>query len=131
MHAQVLGAGVKKRLKHNVRKALQMSRGTKEIMAERAARSRWPRKSFKFDLVEIFGGTSMVSIRAVHSWNLKVMQPIDIRYGIDLRRRQARRWLMKQLDKWNPRLALVEFPCTLWSIFTKELQLPRRSAATP
>ena len=72
-------------------------------------------------MVEIFGGSSMVSIRAVRSWKLKVLQPIDIRYGVDLRQRQARRWLLRQLDKWNPRLALVEFPCTPWSILQRNV----------
>ena len=72
-------------------------------------------------MVEIFGGTSMVSIRAAHHWNLKVLQPIDIRVGVDLRQRRERRWLLRQMDKWKPRLALVEYPCTPWSILQRNV----------
>ena len=116
---QPLGAGVRKRMRHNARRSLQMSRASREIVSEKVSSARWPRRPFKFDLVEIFGGSSMVSIRAVNSWKLKVLQPIDIRFGVDLRQRKARRWLLRQLDKWNPRLAAVEFPCTFWSILQR------------
>lgn len=44
------------------------------------------------------------------------MQPVDIRFGIDLRKRAMRRWLLKMLDRSNPGLAIVEYPCTICSI---------------
>ncbi|CAL1151001.1 unnamed protein product [Cladocopium goreaui] len=81
--------------------------------------STWPRRTFGYDIIEIFGGTSMVSLRAGRNWNLRVLQPIDIRYGVDLRSRRCRRWLLKMLDVWNPRLALVEYPCTPWTILQR------------
>jgi hypothetical protein len=56
-------------------------------VADKAAKSRWPKKSFNYDVLEVFGGTSMVSIQAARHWGLRVMQPIDIRVGIDLRKR--------------------------------------------
>ena len=68
----------------------------------------------------------MISIRAVKGWGLRVLQPIDIRYGVDLRHRGARRWLMQKLDKWNPRLAVVEFPCTFWSILQSNVNYKDR-----
>ena len=63
----------------------------------------------------------MVSIRAAHHWNLKVLQPIDIRVGVDLPQRGERRWLLHKMDKWRPRLALVEYPCTQWSILQRNV----------
>ena len=63
----------------------------------------------------------MVSIRAAKAWGLRVMQPIDIRYGVDLYRRDSRRWLLRSLDRWRPRLALVEFPCTPWTILQRNV----------
>ena len=63
----------------------------------------------------------MVSIRAAQAWGLRVMQPIDIRYGVDLYRRDSRRWLLRMLEKWRPRLALVEFPCTPWTILQRNV----------
>ncbi|CAK9048607.1 Retrovirus-related Pol polyprotein from transposon RE1 (Retro element 1) (AtRE1) [Includes: Protease RE1 [Durusdinium trenchii] len=63
----------------------------------------------------------MISIRAVQGWNLRVLQPIDIRYGINLRRRIMRRWLLQKLRQWNPRLAIVEMPCTPWSILQRNV----------
>ena len=119
-----LKQGIKKRLKHSARRALQTSKAAREIVAQRAASSSWPKKHFHYDLIEVFGGSSMISIRAVKAWGLKVLQPIDIRYGIDLRARQARRWLRRQLEKWRPRLTVIEFPCTVWSILQSNTNKP-------
>ncbi|CAE7233125.1 GIP, partial [Symbiodinium necroappetens] len=46
--------------------------------------------------------------------NLKVLQPIDSRYGIDLRRPEQRRWLKGALAEHRPRLVVIGFPCTPW-----------------
>ena len=118
---QRLKSGVKKRLTHSARRALQNSRSAREIVAEKAAKSRWPKKSFNYDVLEVFGGTSMVSIQAARHWGLRVMQPIDIRVGIDLRKRRERRWLLRKLDVWRPRMVLVEYPCTPWSILQRNV----------
>ena len=115
----VLSNGHQKRMRHQARKALAMSRLSKAAVHAKMSTSRWPRRKFNYDLIEIFGGTSMISLRGGHAWGLRVMQPIDIRYGVDLRKRVCRRWLLKKLDEWNPRLAVVEFPCTPWSILQK------------
>ena len=59
-------------------------------------------------------------------WRTKVLQPVDIRYGCDLRKRQARRWLTQMLDKANPRLAIVEYPCTVWSTLNSNINYQGR-----
>ena len=115
----LLKNGWKKRIRHSARKALMSSRASQELVRSKVADSKWPKKNFRYDLVEIFGGSSMISIRAVKGWGLKVIQPIDIRYGINLRHRRARRWMLQTLDRMNPRLAIVEFPCTPWSILQR------------
>lgn len=115
----VLNNGHQKRMRHQARKALAMSRLSQAAVHAKMSKSKWPRRKFNYDLIEIFGGTSMISLRGGYAWGLRVMQPIDIRYGVDLRKRVCRRWLMRKLDEWNPRLAVVEFPCTPWSILQK------------
>ena len=120
-HRSPIKPGLRKRLKHSARRALQTSQTARELVADRVNHATWPKRSFGFDLVEIFGGTSMISIRAVQGWNLRVLQPVDIRFGTNLRQRSQRRWLMRQLNKWNPRLAIVEMPCTPWSILQRNV----------
>ena len=102
-----------------MRRALAMSRASRKAVQDKMATSSWPRRTFGYDIIEIFGGTSMISLRAGRNWGLKVLQPIDIRYGVDLRQRKWRRWLLRKLDAWNPRLAIVEYPCTVWSILQR------------
>ena len=111
-----LKPGQRKRMQSMARDALATSKLHKKIIQERFTRGRWPRKHFRFDLIEIFGGSSMITVRGVTLWRMKALQPVDIRYGIDLRQRKMRRWLLDLLKRANPRLALVEYPCTPWSI---------------
>ncbi|CAK9003523.1 unnamed protein product, partial [Durusdinium trenchii] len=108
------------------REALAASKWQQKMVMQRLQGGRWPRKHFQFDLVEIFGGTSMVTIRGATLWKMKVLQPIDIRYGIDLRKRSMRRWLMTTLRRFKPRLAMVEFPCTPWSILQRNVNYKGR-----
>ena len=109
-----LKAGQKRRMRDQARRALEAAQVHREAVAARIDGSRWPRMWFNYDLVEIFGGTSQVSLRAAHHWNLKVLQPIDSRYGIDLRRPEQRRWLKGALAEHRPRLVVIGFPCTPW-----------------
>ena len=44
-------------------------------------------------LCRFFVPPSMVPIRAAKAWGLRVVQPIDIRYGVGLHSRDSRRWL--------------------------------------
>ena len=80
-----LKPGQQKRMKRMARQALATSKWQRKLIEERMKKGRWPRKHFKFDLVEVFGGTSMVSVRGSTMWRMKVLQPVDIRYGCDLR----------------------------------------------
>jgi hypothetical protein len=48
----ILKSCVRKRLKHSARRALQNSEAAREIVAERAASSRWPRRPFTYDIVD-------------------------------------------------------------------------------
>ena len=120
-HIHDLSTGVQRRLKHNARRALALSRVSRGAVRTHIASASWPRRHFKYDVLEVFGGTSMVSLRAGRNWGLRVLQPVDIRYGVDLRRRDCRRWLLKMLGVWNPRLVLVEYPCTPWSILQRNV----------
>ena len=122
-----LKSGQQKKMQHMARQALFNSKLHKDLIQRRLQRGRWPRKHFKFDLIEVFGGTSMVSIRGATLWRLRVMQPVDIRFGIDLRKRSIRRWLMRTLETANPRLAIVEYgpyfkpTATIWGVKTSWL----------
>lgn len=81
------------------------------------AHARWPRRPRRgYDLIEIFGGTSMITVRAVTLWGMQAIQPVDIRFGHDLRLRSQRRAALQILKDLKPRLAVVEWPCTPWSI---------------
>ena len=44
------------------------------------------------------------------------MQPYDIIFGQDLRVREQRRAIMEAIRKYKPRLAVIQFPCAVWSV---------------
>ncbi len=69
----------------------------------------------------------MISLQGGSAWGLCVTEPIDIRYGVGLRRRVCRRWLLPKLDEWNPRFA-VHGGISLYPMvnFAEELQLSAR-----
>ena len=123
---KTLRKGHQKRMQHQARVALESSKLHKRMIRDKLSSSHWPRKKFGYDLIEIFGGSSMISVRATSLWGMKVLQPVDIRYGVDLRKRSCRRWLLRMLDRWNPRLAIVEWPCTPWSILQRNVNYKDR-----
>ena len=53
---RALRPGVRKRLRHSARKALQNSRVARHLVSRKVAEARWPRQQFGYDLIEIFGG---------------------------------------------------------------------------
>ena len=110
-----LRRGQVRRMVNHAKTALKTSQLERQMIGHRLDSSRWPRRKFGYDLVEIFGGHSMVSIRAVGHWGMKVLQPIDLRFGLDLRRSPDQQRLLDTLARFNPRLAVVEMPCTPWS----------------
>ena len=110
----------------HAREALAASRAYRSIVENRLDTSSWPRRRWEFDLVEVFGGTSMVSIRAACHWNMRVLQPIDLQHGIDLREPRQQRWLLSALARWKPRLVVVGFPCTSFSILQRNVNYKDR-----
>ena len=66
------------------------------------------------DVVEIFGGSAEVSLQFAHrGWS--VMQPTDLIYGVDLKIPENRQKLVERLNLERPRLAIISYPCRLWS----------------
>ena len=43
------------------------------------------------------------------------MQSNDLRFGCDLKNPDHGKELKRDLEIWKPRLAIIEFPCTVWS----------------
>lgn len=69
------------------------------------------------DVVEIFGGHAEVSLQfSRRGWN--AMQPVDSVYGDDLRDDSTRSWLKDVVKRTKPRLAVISYPCKLWSLMT-------------
>ena len=69
------------------------------------------------DVVEIFGGSAEVSMQfATKGWN--VSQPVDLKYGSDLRNSQTREEVRNYLRTQRPRLAIVSYPCRYWTLLT-------------
>ena len=77
----------------------------------------WMRRFYgtgRVDVVEIFGGHSEVSYQFARA-GLLASQPYDERYGCNLKCPEQVKKLKEDLDRLQPRLAIVEFPCTRWS----------------
>ncbi len=47
------------------------------------------------------------------------MQPRDIMYGDDFYDPDLRHQVLEEIQSQRPRLAVIEFPCGLWSNLTK------------
>ena len=121
-----LKSGQQKRMRGMAHDALVNSKLQRKLVQRKLETGSWPRKHFKFDLVEIFGGSSMVTARGATLWSMRCLQPIDICFGIDLRKRANRRWLLAWLRRVDPRLAMVEYPCTPWTILQKNVNYKDR-----
>ena len=102
-------------MQNHARAALKADRLHRDGVVDGLERSRWPRRAFRFDIVEVLGGTSMVSVRAAFHWGLRVLQPIDLRCGLDYGRPADQEWLLETLERFNARLVVVEFPCASMS----------------
>jgi len=69
------------------------------------------------DVWEIFGGHAEISMQAWRAgW--MALQPIDAVYGDDLKDKNQRKHVLETIRKTQPRLVIVEFPCTYWSNLT-------------
>ena len=121
-----LKRGQVKRMMSRARQALAGARMHRSLVEDRLQKARWPRKRFGCDLLEVFGGTSMISVRATAHWGMRVLQPIDIRCGCDLKKPKERQWLLRVLDRLDPRLVVVAIPCTAWSVSQADEELALR-----
>jgi hypothetical protein len=67
----------------------------------------------RVDVVEVFGLEGEISLQG---WKqgFWVAQPYEKRYGCDLQEEEARRGFFQDLETYDPRLVIVEWPCKLW-----------------
>ena len=70
------------------------------------------------DIWEVFGGHAEVSYRAWQQGWL-ALQPCDQVYGIDLHNPAERSEVFRVQREMQPRLILIEFPCTYWSSLSR------------
>ena len=70
------------------------------------------------DVVELFGGHAEISYQGWKQGWL-ALQPIDKIYGTDLFEPEQRRGCLEMIEQQQPRLAILEFPCTYWSQLTR------------
>ena len=101
-------------MQDRARQALAAARVHRQAVQGRIRDSRWPRKHFRFDLFEIFSGSGRVSIRAVSHWGLRVVQPVGFQRGMR-EGWSARQWLLGTLNKFEPRLVVMEDPRAAWA----------------
>ncbi|CAE7177640.1 unnamed protein product [Symbiodinium microadriaticum] len=95
---------------NGVKNALAASRLHRSVVEARLDGCTWPRHSFAYDVVEVLGGDSYVSVRATGHWDLKVLQPIDVRSGLDLSKPWFHDWLRRTLARCPARLVVIEIP---------------------
>ncbi|CAE7660365.1 FCPF, partial [Symbiodinium necroappetens] len=98
------------RLMNGVKNALAASRLHHSVVEARLDGCTWPRHSFAYDVVEVLGGDSYVSVRATGHWDLKVLQPMDVRSGLDLSKAWFHDWLRRTLGRCPARLVVIELP---------------------
>ncbi|CAK0791792.1 unnamed protein product, partial [Prorocentrum cordatum] len=75
---------------------------------------------------KVFGGECGITIRAAdraNGWNMRALQPIDKLFGQrpDLKEESPRRDVLKMIDKWRPRLVIVQLPCALWTLLNRNI----------
>ena len=110
-----LKVGQRKRFQGMAREGVDKTAMERKVYTAKRDAGRWPRRPpSRIDLVEIFGGSCTLTMRC-HCWDLRAMQPYDILFGQDLRRREQRRLCRQALRRCRPRLAVIGFPCTKWS----------------
>ena len=111
-----LKKGQQKRIRGLARTALHNAEVEKEVHSYVLEKSRFPRSRSRFDLFEVFAGTSQITVRGVQKYNLTALQPVDIWHGQDLRSASERRKVMNAIRQYRPRLVIVQWPCTPWTI---------------
>ena len=77
------------------------------------------------DFVELFAGRGRVSELAPR-FGLRAIQPIDSIYGHNLQNESTKNMVRDAVDKLKPLLLVIEWPCTLWSLFSENLNYSKR-----
>ena len=111
-----LKKGQHNRLRGLARTALRNAEVEKEVHSSVLENSRFPRSRSRFDLFEVFAGTSQITVRGIQKYNLTALQPVDILHGQDLRIASERKKVINTIAQFRPRLVIVQWPCTPWSI---------------
>ena len=77
------------------------------------------------DLLEIFAGRGRVSELAPR-YGLRAVQPMDLKFGQDLKDEQTKSQIRQTVKKLKPLLLLVAWPCTVWNLFSENLNYYHR-----
>ena len=77
------------------------------------------------DLLEIFAGRGRVSELAPR-FGLRAVQPMDLKFGQDLKDEKTKNQIRDTVKKLKPLLLLVAWPCTVWNLFSENLNYYHR-----
>ena len=69
----------------------------------------------KIDIMEMFAGNAEITHLA-HRYDLKALQPFDLKYGIDLLKKGNRDLWKQSQTKYKPLVVVVETDCNPWNI---------------
>ncbi|CAE7240505.1 TY4B-J, partial [Symbiodinium sp. CCMP2592] len=97
--------GLTQRLKRGVQEGLEVIRQVKEVASDDG----------KWVLLEVFAGTAQLSRRAAQRPRWRVLEPIDLNTGWDLRVPEQRDRLLKLIDAAKPDLVTLSPPSGPWS----------------
>ncbi|CAK0847483.1 unnamed protein product [Prorocentrum cordatum] len=97
----------------------------KRVYERRMQKSRFPRRQRRgFDIYEIFAGECGIALHATdraNGWGMRALQPVDKLFGQDLKKQKARKEVLDTIDRWRPRLVIIQLPCTLWSLLNRNV----------
>ena len=77
------------------------------------------------DLMEVFAGKARLTDMAA-KFGLSATQPFDLLYDIDLKTPEGIKLVKKAVKKLKPLLLMVAWPCTVWSLFNRNLNYTHR-----
>ncbi|CAK0878960.1 unnamed protein product, partial [Prorocentrum cordatum] len=97
----------------------------KRVYERRMQKSRFPRRQRRgFDIYGIFAGECGIALHAAdraNGWGMRALQPVDKLFGQDLKKQKARKEVLDTIDRWRPRLVIIQLPCTLWSLLNRNV----------
>ena len=120
-----MNLGQAKRYWGMAKTAYQNVNTERAVYRKKLQNSKFPRRSRRgYDLFEVFGGERGITIHATdraNGWNMRALQPVDKLFGQDLKKESERRDVLKTIDKWQPRLVIIQLPCTLWTLLNRNI----------